>query len=420
MGKDKKVKKDKKEKKSKKDEKKKLSKEDKKKLKAEKKTKKDKQKSTVASSSTQSLSDDSFGAKVRECTTQARSGAFGQEAKTAAEEWATAGKQEGLQIWRVEKFHIVPWPKEEYGKFYNGDSYMVLKTIKQGNTFKWDIHFWLGENTSQDEAGTAAYKTVELDDQLGGAPVQHREVQDYESDLFLSYFQPSIQILRGGVESGFNHVKPEEFETRLLHLKGKTTVHVKQVSVDSDSLNSGDVFVLDAGLKLFHWNGKAAGIREKNKGGELARAIQTERKGHPKIITLEEGQEDADFWELLGGKGPVASAAEGGDDFEAEKASKASRALFQLSDASGTLQFQEKAKGSNITKAMFNTKDVFIFDSGFEIFVWIGKGASANEKKAALPHAQSYLTKYNRPAYLPITRVIEAGENESFLAALDK
>ena len=101
--------------------------------------------------------------------------------------------------------------------------------------------------------GVAAYKSVELDDSLGGGPVQYREVQGSESDLFLTYFKKTggIEYMDGGIDSGFHHVERDVYETRLLHLKGKRTVRVKSVPVSNASLNTGDVFILDTGLKIF-------------------------------------------------------------------------------------------------------------------------------------------------------------------------
>jgi len=304
MGKEKK-KSSKEDKKKKKEAKKKMTKEDKKKVVA-KKTEATKQKNTnVAVAASKSINDPTFSKNVKEAESQARTGKFGAGAKTAEEEWALAGKTAGIQIWRIEKFHIVAWPKTEYGKFYNGDSYLVLHTVKSGNTFKWDIYLWIGSNSSLDEGGTGAYKMVELDEQLGGSPVQHREVQDYESDEFLSLFTPSMQILRGGIESGFNQVKPEEYETRLLHLKGKTVVRVAQCSVDSDSLNSGDVFLLDAGLTIIQWNGSKSSPQERTKGGEIARALKSERKGLPTVTTSDEGQRMPSSGNFLEAKVPL-------------------------------------------------------------------------------------------------------------------
>ena len=62
-----------------------------------------------------------------------------------------------------------------------------------GGRLEQHIHFWLGAECSQDEAAVAAYKTVELDEFLDGAPIQHREVQGHESSRFLAYFKEGVR-----------------------------------------------------------------------------------------------------------------------------------------------------------------------------------------------------------------------------------
>jgi len=338
-----------------------------------------------------------------------------QAAAQTEKAWEMAGKEIGLQIWRIEKFTVQHVAKDTYGTFYSGDSYICLNTYRKKDSPKylWDVHFWLGKFTTQDEAGTAAYKTVELDDLLGGDPVQHREVQGHESDLFLSYFKNEIKILEGGVDSGFKHVEPEKYEARLLHLKGKRKVRVTQVDKSHKSLNSGDVFILDGGLTIYQWNGLKAGPQEKMKGAQLSRALVEERRGRAKIQVLEEGGKDlGEFWKILGGEGPVKSAEEGGDDSEHEKASD--RILFRLSDASGKLEFTEISRGAAVKRSQLDSNDVFILDSGAEVFAWIGKGASVDEKKKAMQFAQDYLVKFKRPLFLPISRTLEGAENLVF------
>jgi gelsolin len=342
-------------------------------------------------------------------------------AAACEEQWRIAGKEAGLQIWRIEKFRVVPWPKEQYGKFYQGDSYIVLKTKKVQNALSWDIHFWLGLETTADEAGTAAYKTVELDDFLGTKPVQHREVQGYESDLFLSYFPNSaIIILSGGIESGFNRVKPEEYRTRLLHVKGKLKCcRVSEVPLSVASLNSGDCFILDKGLNLYQVNGAKSSSGERIKAAQLCRAIDDERKGLATVHVAEQGDGDKSFWpvfwEALGGEGPISDAS--GSDDDATKQSEHTRRLLRLKELDdGTFSFTEVAVG-HFNKGMLDSSDVFILDQGQEVFVWVGKGSSPKERRYGIQYAQNYLVQYNRPKALPISRILEGGENEVFETA---
>ena len=84
-----------------------------------------------------------------------------REAADKEPAWDGAGDEGGILIWRVEKFEIKAWPKSQYGEFYEGDSYIILHTkIDDDGRKSYDVFFWLGGKTTQDEAGTAAYKTV--------------------------------------------------------------------------------------------------------------------------------------------------------------------------------------------------------------------------------------------------------------------
>jgi gelsolin len=125
---------------------------------------------------------------------------------------------------------------------------------------------FLGDESTQDEYGTAAYKMVELDDKLHGAAVQHREVQGKESDKFAKYFNYKITYLKGGVESGFTHVEPTKEEPHLYRLKGvnKTQMTLTQLPVRRDQMNAGDVFVLVAGEDhVWLWIGAESNNHEK-------------------------------------------------------------------------------------------------------------------------------------------------------------
>lgn len=397
--------------------------------------------------------------------------------KWAAEKepaWQKAGKEKGIQIWRIEKFQVKEWDKQLYGAFYSGDAYIILYTYVVPGTQKlaYNVHFWLGKDSSQDEQGVAAYKTVELDDFLGDLPVQYREVQSYEAPEFLKLFGGTVRYMDGGIESGFNHVTPTVYKPRLFWVKGASadSTRVTQVPLELKSLNDGDVFVVDNGLEIIQWSGKTAGIWEKRKGGEVATAITTERNGKPKTRYVASGDDDAAFWQLVGGKGPIPAAVP--DEVKNPKRpvvapaiAKSTKAEFQsiqlkktpapvagkkAGQSSGApvdapepvdgdggfteslggakkkngqeavyMPGEAPKAGGKLSKADLTTEDVFVFDASEALYTWVGKKASAEDRKEAIFKGVEYLKQHDRPLHTPVIRVMEGAETPEFWAAFN-
>ncbi|XP_036359317.1 advillin isoform X2 [Octopus sinensis] len=292
----------------------------------------------------------------------------------------------------------------------------LTKKNPKHDKLTWDIHFWLGTECSKDEQGVAAYKTVELDDHLGGAPVQYREVQNHESQLFLSYFKKGITYLSGGIESGFRKVERNVYEKRLLHVKGKRNVRVTQVKCDVSSLNKGDVFILDCGEKIYIWTGPKSRGTERLKGMDVAKRIRDEERFGKATIRIVDKKWDSDseFFKDLGSRGAISAEDSAVDDDEFEKNQNKLHKLYRVCDADGRIETTEVGERP-LQSDMLDSNDCFILDTGSSgIFVWIGKNCTANERKSGWKLAMEFIDNKNYPEWTQVTRVVEQGETPLF------
>lgn len=85
----------------------------------------------------------------------------------------TAG---GLWAWVVEDFKLREYRQGDLasGDLKTGDSYIILQSLAKNDELVHNIYFWLGKESTIDEEGVAAYKSVELDEGQSGPSLLHR------------------------------------------------------------------------------------------------------------------------------------------------------------------------------------------------------------------------------------------------------
>ena len=338
------------------------------------------------------------------------------------------GASPGIEIWRIEQFKVVPWTKpEDKGTFNNGDAYIILHTslapehddphLEDSEKLVHHVYFWLGLKAPIDAQGTAAYKTVELDDLLDGKATQHREVMSHESDAFRALFPQGVKYLEGGAPSGFRSVCDVDLSvwvTRLLQIKrvGKQTV-LTEVECSRSSLNEGDAFILDTGKILYTWFGKTSSPFVRSFARMACEELENARAGQAVMTDVL----DSDFWRALRDEGAIKSALEAGECLPT--AAQLGRGiLYRLHEKSndGSLKFDEVNRGA-LDLSMLLEDDVYLCDPGTEIIVWVGKGASDRERRAAMLTATKYLAARGKPHTTPIKvfkTTEDAMKDESF------
>lgn len=245
--------------------------------------------------------------------------------------FSTAGTKAGLEIWKVSNFNLIPIPRSDFGKFHEGDCYLVLFT----DLHQAGLHLWIGKDSTADEFGAAALISSQMTANLTLAPTLFREQQGNESEIFKKYFKklPSsivaenkakfeavaaqadgnnntdppetdksatgeeedtyprngIEYLSGGVDSCARHtVVNQDDDCRLLMIKGiKRKIHIQEVPFTWKSVTNDDVFIFEIGPDLFRWKGQAANMFEWLESAYVCSSIlENEQNGRGQIFNL--------------------------------------------------------------------------------------------------------------------------------------
>jgi hypothetical protein len=351
------------------------------------------------------------------------------------------GEEEETVVWVVDGMTLRCIDTADHGTFRTGDCNVVLRTGRKpsGGGLEWNIHFWEGADAAAAKMAVAAIKVTELARFLGGTGSQHRELQGEESGRFLSYFAATgdggsggsgVQYLNGGTRNGLRHHVANDAHL-LYRVKGNRRVAVSRVTCKSSSLNSGDVFVLDAQQHIYVWVGKDANFRERATGIQFSLKIKSleKRPVDAEIHHLFENRLPADreerdehqrFWRDMGGSGRDASATvqgakKGGDDestvvtvdlyriTEGQRENIAADTNTTYDDDVAVTYMHPTARGRHIY-SMLDSRAVFFMNCDNEVYVWVGRLATEMQKAKATAESlvMESIERFERPEWTPI------------------
>ncbi|XP_067642912.1 uncharacterized protein [Eurosta solidaginis] len=212
----------------------------------------------------------------------------------------------------------------------------------------------------------------------------------------------------------------------LLHIKGRTHVQTRLVEPTYKSLNRGDCFILINGEQLYRYVGSYANVIEIARSKKICAYIVENRDlgcTASNEVILNDGKQLAErhwkqFWDLLGKPDdyqiPECGHADEDDLFEASLIE--TNKIYEFQDDS--LVPFERYWGCIPKVEMLDPNKVIIFDFGSEMYVWNGKTAPSDAKRAAIKLAQEYFdtgeVDYSSCYVNPVNYATIVGSRDSY------
>ncbi|XP_031264922.1 villin-3-like isoform X1 [Pistacia vera] len=293
-----------------------------------------------------------------------------------------------MEVWCINGSAKTPLPKEDIGKFYSGDCYIVLYTYHSGDRKEdYFLCCWIGTDSIEEDQKMAARLANTMCNSLKGRPVQGCIFQGKEPPQFVALFQPMV-VLKGGLSSGYKKyiadkgVTDETYTAEsiaLIRISGTSIHNNKAVQIDAlaTSLNSTECFLLQSGSSIFTWHGNQSTFEQQQLAAKVAEFL----KPGVSLKHAKEGTESSAFWFALGGK----------QSYTSKKVSPEvvrDPHLFTFSFNKGKFEVEEVY---NFSQDDLLTEDILLLDTHAEVFVWVGHSVDSKEKQSAFEIGQNYI-----------------------------
>jgi hypothetical protein len=180
------------------------------------------------------------------------------------------------------------------------------------------------------------------------------------------------------------------------------------VEEKSTQFYEGDTYVIDNGMEIYIWLGKESSVDEDFAGAFLAEQLDMDRRGAPKVTTIEQGKEPKKVLELLGPNFKVVPGGVEGMLKKIEPQKEITTTLYKSSD--------DKLTKVQLKRSALGTHDCFVLEMPKVIYVWEGKGSTAKDKYVTGRAARELNSK--RKFMVPIKVIVEGEEPEEFLSNL--
>uniref|UniRef100_A0A1Q3F1K9 Putative actin regulatory gelsolin/villin family n=1 Tax=Culex tarsalis TaxID=7177 RepID=A0A1Q3F1K9_CULTA len=214
----------------------------------------------------------------------------------------------------------------------------------------------------------------------------------------------------------------------LLQVKGRRHVQTRLVEPVARSINRGDCFVLVTPDRLFAFNGALANVIERSRAKEICDVIVRDKDlgcGAAGVVVINDGKfggaterQQREFWKLLGrgqedeGTG-VCEAGHADEDELVESCLIETTKVYEFGD--DTLVPLEEYWGAAPKIGMLDARKILVFDFGSELYIWNGKNAGSEAKRAAIKLAQEMFAQeysYEMCALSPVNFAEVSGDRQ--------